>query len=156
MQAAERGYSQILWLLGPDHHVTEVGTMNCFMFWVNEEGEKELITPPLDGTILPGVTRDSVLSLARQWNEFKVSEKPFTMKQVTRALAEKRVIEMFGAGTAAIVSPIKAINYIGTEHAVPLDPANPTSEAGPLTKRIADTIMGIQYGEIESEWSVVV
>mgnify|MGYP002385647853 CR=1 FL=1 len=95
--AAEKGYSQILWLLGNDHQVTEVGTMNCFMFWINEQGEKELITPPLDGTILPGVTRDSVLSLARQWNEFKVSERPFTMPQVAKAVAEKRV--RFNAAT---------------------------------------------------------
>ena len=63
---------------------------------------------------------------------------------------------MFGAGTAAIVSPIKAISYLGVDRVIPLDPNDPTSEAGPLTKRIADTIMGIQYGEIESDWSVVV
>ena len=58
-------------------YVTEVGTMNFFLFWKNEKGENELITPPLDGTILPGVTRDSILTLCREMNEFKVSEKPF-------------------------------------------------------------------------------
>lgn len=51
--------------------------MNFFVFWKNAQGEDELITPPLDGTILPGVTRNSILALAREWNKFKVSEKPF-------------------------------------------------------------------------------
>jgi len=70
-EAAEKGYSQVLWLFGEDDQVTEVGTMNMFTFWINEEGEKELVTAPLDGTILPGVTRDSILQLAREWGEFK-------------------------------------------------------------------------------------
>ena len=58
-------------------YVTEVGTMNLFVFWKNEKGEDELITPPLDGTILPGITRDSILTLAQGLNKFKVSQKPF-------------------------------------------------------------------------------
>jgi branched-chain amino acid aminotransferase len=70
--AAKKGYSQILWLFGDQ--VTEVGTMNIFFFWINKQGKKELVTAPLDGTILPGVTRDSILSLARDWKEFEVSE----------------------------------------------------------------------------------
>lgn len=70
--AAKKGYSQILWLF--NDQVTEVGTMNIFFFWINKQGKKELVTAPLDGTILPGVTRDSILSLAREWKEFEVSE----------------------------------------------------------------------------------
>lgn len=58
-------------------YVTEVGTMNLFVFWKNENGEDELITPPLDGTILPGITRDSILQLSRSLGEFKVSERLF-------------------------------------------------------------------------------
>jgi branched-chain amino acid aminotransferase len=57
--------------------VTEVGTMNFFVFWKNEKGEDELITPPLDGTILPGITRDSILTLMQELGEFKVSERPY-------------------------------------------------------------------------------
>jgi branched-chain amino acid aminotransferase len=57
--------------------VTEVGTMNFFVFWKNDKGENELITPPLDGTILPGITRDSILTLMRELGEFKVSERPY-------------------------------------------------------------------------------
>jgi branched-chain amino acid aminotransferase len=57
--------------------VTEVGTMNFFVFWKNEKGEDELITPPLDGTILPGITRDSILTLMQELGEFKVSQRPY-------------------------------------------------------------------------------
>ena len=69
---------QVLWLL--HDYVTEVGTMNLLMYWKNEDGVDEVITPPLDGTILPGVTRMSMLKILREWNEFKVSEKPFKIQ----------------------------------------------------------------------------
>ncbi|KAH6577224.1 hypothetical protein BASA60_004159 [Batrachochytrium salamandrivorans] len=111
IEVAKQGYQQILWLFGPNDNVTEVGTMNFFMYWVNEDGVKELRTPPLDGTILPGVTRDSILTLSREWGDFKVTEGEISMKTVLKALEEGRVLEMFGAGTAAIVSPIKRIRY---------------------------------------------
>jgi len=60
-----------------------VGTSNIFFFWVNEQGEKELVTPRLDeGYILPGVTRDSILEIARSWGKFKVTERKIHMKEV--------------------------------------------------------------------------
>lgn len=133
-----------------------MGTMNFFLFWTNESGKKELVTPPLDGTILPGVTRDSILALTRGWNEFEVSERGITMAETAKAVKEGRVHEMFGAGTAAIVSPIKRIRWGKHELNIPLDPSDKNSQAGPLTKRIADTIMGIQYGEVEHGWSVLI
>ena len=166
LEVAKDGFQQILWLFGPEMNVTEgklltiffsliVGTMNFFMLWKNEDGDKELITPPLDGTILPGVTRDSILKLTKEWNEFGVREASITMADVSKASKENRILEMFGAGTAAIVSPIKRIQFDGVDYSIPLDPSNPNSQAGPLTKRLADHIMGIQYGEIPHEWSVV-
>jgi len=69
------GCDQALWLL--HDYVTEVGTMNFFVFWKNEDGEDELITPPLDGTILPGITRDTILKITAELKEFKVKVKPF-------------------------------------------------------------------------------
>lgn len=69
------GCDQALWLL--HDYVTEVGAMNLFVFWKNEDGEDELLTPPLDGTILPGITRRSILQMMRELGEFKVSERPF-------------------------------------------------------------------------------
>ena len=74
---------QVLWLI--HDHITEVGTMNFLCFWKNEQGEDELITPPLDGTILPGVTRDSILTLARELNQFKVTERPFKIHELVKA-----------------------------------------------------------------------
>lgn len=102
------GCDQVLWLL--HDYVTEVGTMNIFVFWKNENGEDELVTPPLDGTILPGVTRASILELSRGLKEFKVVEKPFKIQEMVKAVKESRIYEAFGSGTAAIVSPIQSFN----------------------------------------------
>jgi hypothetical protein len=92
-EAAKAGYAQVLWLFndGEGDCATEVGTMNLFAFLRNEDGEDELVTPPLDGTILPGVTRDSVLQLAKEWGEFRVSERKLTMAELTKAVDEDRV-----------------------------------------------------------------
>jgi len=115
-----------------------------------------LITAPLDGTILEGVTRDSILALARSWGEFEVSERRYTLKEVIEAVNENRLIEAFGAGTAAIVSPVNGIAFEGKEYAIPLDKENPQAKSGKLAQRLMDTIMGIQYGKIPHEWSVVI
>jgi branched-chain amino acid aminotransferase len=80
--------------------------MNLFAFWRNENGEDELITPPLDGTILPGITRDSILTLCRELKEFKVTERNFKIQELIKSIEQGRLYEMFGAGTAALVSPI--------------------------------------------------
>ncbi|ETO36257.1 branched-chain amino acid aminotransferase [Reticulomyxa filosa] len=135
LQAAEKGYSQVMWLFG---------TMNQFFFWINEKKEKELITCPLDGSILPGVTRDSILKICKDWNEFKVTERPFTMKEVTKAITEGRMLESFGAGTASIISPIKLIHYKGKDYNIPLNPQNPNENAGPLARKLFKAITDIQ------------
>lgn len=153
IHALDRNCQQNLWLFGPEHRISEVGTMNCFVYLKGEDGVPELVTPPLDGTILPGVTRDSILSLCRSWGEFKVSERPITMAEVEGAVGRGRLIEMFGCGTACIVSPIKEIVYRGRNLAIPLDPS---SQAGPLAKRLLETILAIQHGEIPSDWSIVI
>lgn len=122
--------------------------MNFFTFWINEKtGRKELVTAPLeDGTILPGVTRQSILDLTRSWGEFDVSERKYTIYDIEKAAKEGRLLEAFGAGTAAVVSPVKNIHYNGVDIHVPLDPKNPDAGAGPLTKKIWDTLSAIQYG----------
>jgi branched-chain amino acid aminotransferase len=104
-------------------------------------GVLELITPPLDGTILPGVTRRSILEICRGFGEFKVSERTFYMSEVVEALKEGRVLESFGCGTAAIVTPVKKINYKGFDYKVPIDES---INAGPLTKRVWQRIADIQ------------
>eukprot|EP01105_Mastigella_eilhardi_P005670 TRINITY_DN17317_c0_g1_i1.p1 TRINITY_DN17317_c0_g1~~TRINITY_DN17317_c0_g1_i1.p1 ORF type:complete len:392 (-),score=130.53 TRINITY_DN17317_c0_g1_i1:101-1213(-) len=152
-EAQEKGYQQVLWL--NDDCITEVGTMNFFLFWKNEKGEKELITCPLTDCILPGVTRDSVLGICRRWGEFTVSERNYTMTEVAKACEEGRVLEAFGTGTAAVVSPVQIVSYKGKDYQIPLNPADPSSQAGPLTARIYDDITKIQYGETPSDWSIL-
>lgn len=150
-EAADKGYQQVLWLF--NDKLTEVGTMNFMLFWTNKQGERELITCPLTDMILPGITRDSCLKLARSWNEFKVSEKDYTISEVVEALNEGRVLEAFGTGTAAIVSPVCAIAHKGKEYAIPLDPQNQSSQIGPLAQRLYNELSKIQYGEVKSEWT---
>ncbi|KAL2162148.1 hypothetical protein VTH06DRAFT_7933 [Thermothelomyces fergusii] len=155
-EAMSRGFQQNLWLFGEDEYVTEVGTMNFFVALRNRQtGRRELVTAPLDGTILEGVTRDSVLSLARErlapegWD---VVERKFTMRELDEAAAEGRLIEAFGAGTAAIVSPVRAISWRGKlincglkEH----------EESGEIAARMKDWIEARQYGDDAHEWSYI-
>lgn len=145
-QAQEQGCQQVLWLYGADQLVTEVGTMNIFVLWKNEQGETELVTPSLDdGLILPGVTRQSLLDLCREWNEIKVVEKNISMNEIIKALKEDRLYEMFGAGTACIVCPVDRILYKkGTKK---VEYYIPTMEHKPsLMQRLFDSITSIQYG----------
>lgn len=150
LQAMSKGYSQILWLNPNGNTVDEVGAMNFLVFWKNDKGEDELITAPLDGTILPGITRDSLLTLARSWGEFKVTEKRFTIDQLTEAIMQGRVKEMFGCGTAAVVSPVKALYFRDKLFEVPV--AN--GRIGPLAERMWNSLIDIQLGRVEHEWCV--
>lgn len=150
-EALKQGCQQVLWLYGDEHAVTEVGTMNIFVYWKNEQGEVELLTPPLDGTILPGVTRQSLLDLARQWGEFKISERGMTMPELVKGLQENRVKEIFGAGTACVVCPVDRILYMNQNYHIP------TMENGPeLAKRFLKELTDIQYGRTSSEWAKLV
>lgn len=158
LEAAERGYQQVLWLFGEEKYVTEVGTMNCFVvFKDSKTGKKELVTAPLDGTILEGVTRDSILDLARERldpAEWEVNERYYSIFEVQERAAKGELVEAFGSGTAAIVSPIKEIGFRGEEIKVPLLPGE---EFGELTGQVAKWIQEIQYGEKEHKgWSRVV
>jgi|LauGreDrversion4_2_1035121.scaffolds.fasta_scaffold293130_2 branched-chain amino acid aminotransferase len=146
-QIKEMGYQQILWLI--DDVVTEVGVMNFFIFWTNKQGEKELITCPLDGTILPGVIRDSVISLCREWN-IKVTERHFTIHEVIDSLKEGRFHEAFGTGTAAIICPIKEFSFKDTSYSLFKDP---NQNVGDLGKKLYDHLLDIQTGVIKHPWS---
>lgn len=156
MAAAEKGCHQVLWLYPEgdgDHSVTEVGAMNLFFVIKSEDGKTtELVTAPLeDGTILPGVTRRSILELARNKGELKVSERKLKMSEIIKASKEGRVLEAFGAGTAAIIAPVKSVQYKGAD----LD--FPTGESvGPVAQEMWDTITDIQYGRVDHPWSVLV
>ncbi|TPP64970.1 Branched-chain-amino-acid aminotransferase [Fasciola gigantica] len=107
----EKGCQTALWLHGQNENLTEAGTMNIFLFWTNENGERELVTPPLNGLILPGITRESILELTKSWHEFPVHEKEITMSQVLCAVNENRLHAMFGTGTACVISPVAKLVY---------------------------------------------
>jgi len=161
--AAARGYVQNLWLQGPEHYLTEVGTMNMFIVFTRKDGAIELVTPPLDGMILPGVTRDSVLALARDHvsgvkrlphlpENLVVSERPVTMKEVKAASQSGELVELFGAGTAAVISPVNRIGYLGEDVHIPTG----QDGMGPVSRPIWTELVGRQMGLIASDWSVPV
>jgi len=135
MQAVQQGYTQVLWIDAKERkYVEEVGTSNIFFFIDNE-----LITPPLKGTILPGVTRDSVLQIARHWG-LDVSERLITIQEVVDAAAGGALKEMFATGTAAVISPVGEICY--QEKVLKIA----DGQTGDLSQRLYDEITGIQYG----------
>ena len=157
LEAAKRGYHQNLWLFGEEEYVTEVGTMNFFAALRDKDtGKKVLMTAPLDGTILEGVIRDSVLDLARErlvpegWG---VQERKLTMPELAAAADDGRLIEAFGTGTAAVVSPVRRIAWRGRTVECGLAEEQ---EVGEITKRMKDWIEGIQYGDEEHVWSLKV
>lgn len=118
-EAQKKGLNQVLWLFGEDDQVTEVGTMNVF-FVFKQKDKLLLVTPPLtDGLILPGVNRDSVLALARNWPDVQVEERRVTMGEVKKTMKDGSLLEMFGAGTACVVSPIGMIQYMGEQLKLP-------------------------------------
>jgi branched-chain amino acid aminotransferase len=145
--AVEKGYTQVLWLDAVTRkNVEEVGTSNIF-FVIDDE----LITPPLAGTILPGVTRNSVLQIARSWG-LKVSERPLSMDEILAACNKGIMKEAFASGTAAIVSPIGQICYKDKEY-----PIN-EGKTGALTEKLYREILEIQYGEKDDPfgWRVTI
>lgn len=149
--AHKHGCQQILWLSGDKRYITEVGTMNVFMYMKNKQGINELITPPLNGLILPGVTRQSILDLGRTWKDLVVTEREVPMDELLEAHHDNRLLEMFGAGTACIVCPVERIIYDDKTY----DLATMNKRA-PLTTRFHDELTNIQFGRKPSKWSVEV
>ncbi len=136
VEAQEQGYTQVLWLDAVERkYIEEVGTMNIF-FVIGDE----VITPPLSGSILPGITRDSVIQLARDWG-ITVQEKRLTIDDVLAAGENGTLKEIFGTGTAAVISPVGELNYKGT-----ICPVN-NGKTGELAQRLFDELQDIQYGE---------
>ncbi|XP_062238999.1 branched-chain-amino-acid aminotransferase, cytosolic [Platichthys flesus] len=150
-EAVHYGCEQVLWLYGEDHKITEAGTMNIFLLWINEDGEEELSTPPLDGLILPGVTRQSILDISRKWDEFKVTERYLTMAQFCSALKQQRVKELFGSGTACMICPVGHILYQGENLHIPNQ-----EKSSLLTTRLTKELQDIQYGRTASDWTLLV
>lgn len=139
--AKKRGFTQVMWLDAVEHkYIEEVGTMNIF-FKINDR----LITPPLQGTILGGITRDSVIHLAKGWG-IPVEERRISIDEVFQASADGTLQEAFGSGTAAVISPVGRIEHEG--RTIVTD----ENQIGPFARRLYDEITGIQYGEKEDRF----
>jgi branched-chain amino acid aminotransferase len=135
-EAHERGYTQVLWLDAVERkYVEEVGTSNIFFLFNNE-----LVTPSLTGSILPGITRDSVIQLARDWG-VAVQERPIAIDEVIDGIRAGDLREMFATGTAAVISPVGEICYNDEVFTVN------QGGVGELSRRLYDELTGIQYGE---------
>ncbi len=142
--ATGKEYSQVLWLDGVEKkYIEEVGSMNVF-FKINGE----VVTPALNGSILHGVTRDSVIQLLKHWN-IPVSERRISIDEIAQAHREGKLEEAFGTGTAAVISPIGEF-FWGSEQLVLNG-----GKTGELSKRIYDTITGIQKGKLEDPFGWV-
>ncbi|HET7876159.1 MAG TPA: branched-chain amino acid aminotransferase [Methylomirabilota bacterium] len=146
-EAKHGGYTQVLYLDGVHRkYVDEVGTMNIMV----KIGD-EVITPPLGGTILPGVTRDSALVLMRTWG-LKVSERQLSIDEVVDAHKSGALKEVWGTGTAAVISPVGELAYKDQKMVIH------GGRIGELTQKLYDTIVSIQYGRAPDPhgWTLVV
>ncbi|KAI0737617.1 branched-chain amino acid aminotransferase II [Daedaleopsis nitida] len=161
VEAQAAGYDMNLWMLGDK--ITEAGVMNFFVVLKRDDGDLDLFTPLLDGTILPGITRDSMLALAAahpsrmvlpglsEKMHIHTAERTITMPELEAWLAEGRVVEVFAVGTAVILAPIGRIAWSGKEIVLP------TFEQGrgPVGKALYERITDIQDGLFPWEdWSV--
>lgn len=146
-KAHEKGYSQVLWLDGVERkYVEEIGTSNAF-FVIGDE----VITAPLEGTILPGITRDSVIQLLKDWN-IKVSERKITIDDIFNAHDEGKLGEVFASGTAAVISPVGELCWKDRKIVIN------DNKIGTLSQKLYDVLSGIQLGKVEDKfgWTVEV
>lgn len=145
VKANEMGCEQVLWLDAIEHsYVEEIGTSNAF-FVIGDE----IITAPLAGTILPGITRDSVIALLKKWG-MKVSERRIKIEDVVKAVSDGSLKEVFATGTAAVISPVgklvyKSGNFVIGDGAV-----------GSLSNKLYQALYGIQTGTLPDDmgWTV--
>ncbi len=137
--AKEKGFAQVLWLDGVERrYIEEVGAMNMMFVY----GGKKIVTPALNGSILPGITRDSVLKLAAHLG-YEVAEEKMDIAQVFDDIKKGSITEAFGTGTAAVVSPVGHLFWKGTT--VTLGDGG----IGQVSQKMYDTLTGIQLGKIE-------
>ncbi|MGM8364481.1 branched-chain amino acid aminotransferase [Virgibacillus sp. W0181] len=142
---ADKGFAQVLWLDGVEKkYVEEVGSMNVF-FKINGE----VITPKLNGSILEGVTRNSVIQLLKYWN-VPVTERKISMEEVLDAHKNGTLEEAFGSGTAAVISPIGQLTWEEKDLVIN------EGQTGEIAKRVYDTLTAIQYGRKEDPFHWIV
>ena len=136
-EAAAKGYDQVLWLDAKEKkYIEEVGSMNMVFVY-----DGKIVTSPLKGTVLDGITRRSVLTLCKELG-YEIEERAMTVDEVLDGVENGRLTEAFGAGTAVVISPVAEFTYQG--RTVELN----GGQTGELTQKLYDTLTGIQYGRI--------
>ncbi|MEC3884231.1 branched-chain amino acid aminotransferase [Halobacillus sp. HZG1] len=146
-KAVEEGNNDVLWLDGVEkRYIEEVGSMNIFF-----KIDGEIVTPALSGSILQGITRTSILELLRKW-EIPVTERRISIDELYQAYEDGKLEEAFGTGTAAVISPVGELNWLGKKMVIN------NHEIGALSQELYDTITGIQRGRKEDRygWTVEV
>ena len=147
-EVAGRGFTQVLWLDAIEgRYIEEVGAMNiCF---VRRDGS--LVTPALTGSILSGITRDSLLRLAPTLGH-PISEERLEIDQVLADIDSGVITEVFGCGTAAVISPVGRLNFKGRDYILN------DNQAGPVAQRLYRELTAIQYGQVEDTfgWTIPV
>lgn len=144
MKAAEKGYTQVLWLDGVHRkYIEEVGTMNVFF-----KIDGKIVTPMLNGSILAGITRDSVIQVLKSWG-MTVEERELGIQEVYDAYAAGKLEEVFGSGTAAVISPVGELNW--NEQKIVIN----NNQIGEISQKLYDTITGIQSGKIKDTFGFV-
>lgn len=145
VEAKEKGYSQVLWLDGVEKkYIEEVGAMNIFF-----KIDGEILTPELNGSILAGITRDSSIEILKSWG-LKVTERKISVDELFAAHENGKLEEVFGTGTAAVISPVGELNYDGKKAVIN------NGEIGEISQKLYDTITGIQGGKIEDTFGFTV
>ncbi len=144
-EAVEKGYDQVLWLDGTERkYVEEVGSMNIFFVM-----DGKVVTPMLNGTILPGITRDSVIKLLKS-KGVPVEERRIDVQEVTDGARNGRLTEIFGTGTAAVISPVDRLGDGDADYII-----GKKGECGPIAKMLFETLPGIQTGRLPDEFGWV-
>jgi len=141
-EVAKKGYTQVLWLDAIEgRYVEEVGAMNiCFVY----EG-KRIVTPSLSGSILPGITRDSILKLAPTLG-YEISEERLDVHQILADIEAGKITEVFGCGTAAVISPVGILCLKDKQYVIN------DNQSGEVSKHLYDQLTGIQYGTVEDQF----
>ena len=143
-KAEQKGFTQVLWLDAKEQRfVEEVGAMNIFFVF-----GKKLVTPNLGGSILPGITRKSVIELAKHLG-YQVEERPIAIDEVIAGLKDGSLTEAFGSGTAAIISPVGSLNYKEQDYLVN------NNQVGSITQELYNNLVAIQYGEAQDPFGWV-
>ena len=145
VKAHDGGYSQVLWLDGVERkYIEEVGAMNIFF-----KIDGKVVTPALSGSILPGITRNSVITLCKSWG-LDVEERKISVDELIEAQKTGKLEEVFGTGTAAVISPVGTLRYKDDVMTIG------DGSIGELSQRLYDAVTGIQNGTVEDEFGWIV